>query len=33
MGLEPDPLRAFADSGYQERINEQRADGHAMGWT
>lgn len=32
MGLEPDPLRAYAASGYQERIERERAGGTAMGW-
>ncbi|HEY3262150.1 MAG TPA: L-rhamnose isomerase [Pseudonocardiaceae bacterium] len=32
MGLDPDPLAAYARSGYAERIIAERADGQAAGW-
>jgi L-rhamnose isomerase len=32
MGLDPDPVAAFARSGYQERINAERAGGQQAGW-
>lgn len=31
-GLPADPLAAFRDSGYQEKINEERVGGHQAGW-
>ena len=31
-GLPADPMRAFAESGYQARINEERAGGQQAGW-
>ncbi|RZQ59478.1 L-rhamnose isomerase [Amycolatopsis suaedae] len=32
MGLDPDPLAAYHRSGYQQRIESERAGGAAMGW-
>ncbi len=32
QGLDPDPLAAYARSGYQERIAEERAGGQQAGW-
>jgi len=32
MGLDPDPLGAYARSGYAEKIEAERADGAAAGW-
>jgi L-rhamnose isomerase len=32
MGLDPDPAAAYARSGYQERINAERAEGQQAGW-
>jgi L-rhamnose isomerase len=32
MGLDPDPVAAYARSGYQERINAERAGGEQAGW-
>ena len=32
MGLDPDPIAAYARSGYAERIRADRADGQAAGW-
>jgi L-rhamnose isomerase / sugar isomerase len=32
MGRDPDPLRAFAESGYQERIDRERVGGKQMSW-
>jgi L-rhamnose isomerase len=32
MGLDPDPVAAYARSGYAERIRAERADGQAAGW-
>jgi L-rhamnose isomerase/sugar isomerase len=32
MGRGPDPLRAFAESGYQERIDRERVGGKQMSW-
>ena len=32
MGLDPDPIAAYARSGYQERINAERAGGQQAGW-
>ncbi|MEP9381055.1 L-rhamnose isomerase [Nocardioides sp. KR10-350] len=32
MGLDPDPVRAYAASGYQQRIEEERVGGEAAGW-
>jgi L-rhamnose isomerase/sugar isomerase len=31
-GLPADPLRAFAESGYQTKINEERVGGQQAGW-
>ena len=31
-GLAPDPMRAFLDSGYLERIRTERVGGNAAGW-
>ncbi len=33
MGLEPDPLAAYARSGYQERIVAERVGGQVAGWS
>jgi L-rhamnose isomerase/sugar isomerase len=33
MKLDPNPLQAYARSGYQDRINEERVDGTPMSWT
>jgi len=32
MGLDPDPIGAYARSGYQEKINTERAGGQQAGW-
>ena len=32
QGLAPDPMRAFLDSGYLERIRSERIGGNAAGW-
>ena len=32
MGLDPDPLAAYARSGYAEQIVEQRRGGQQAGW-
>jgi L-rhamnose isomerase / sugar isomerase len=32
MGLDPDPLGAYARSGYFEKVREDRATGQAAGW-
>ena len=32
QGLAPDPMRAFLDSGYLERIRSERVGGNAAGW-
>jgi L-rhamnose isomerase/sugar isomerase len=32
MGLDPDPVAAYARSGYQERINAERSGGEQAGW-
>ena len=32
QGLAPDPLRAFLDSGYLERVRSERVGGNAAGW-
>jgi L-rhamnose isomerase len=32
MGLGPDPMGGYAASGYQEKINAERADGQEAGW-
>jgi L-rhamnose isomerase/sugar isomerase len=32
MGLEPDPMAAYARSGYFEKIRDERKDGQAAGW-
>jgi L-rhamnose isomerase len=32
IGLDPDPIAAYARSGYAERIRAARADGQAAGW-
>ena len=32
MGLDPDPLAAYARSGYAERIVAERVGGQAAGW-
>ncbi len=32
QGLAPDPMRAFLDSGYLERIRSERVGGDAAGW-
>ncbi|HZN74974.1 MAG TPA: L-rhamnose isomerase [Micromonosporaceae bacterium] len=32
MGLDPDPLGAYARSGYFEKVREDRASGQAAGW-
>ena len=31
-GLPADPLRAFAESGYQTKINDERVGGQQAGW-
>jgi len=31
-GLPPDPMRAFAESGYQKKIEDERAGGQQAGW-
>jgi L-rhamnose isomerase/sugar isomerase len=31
-GLPADPMTAYADSGYQQRIEEERVGGHQAGW-
>ena len=31
-GLDPDPMRAFLDSGYLERVRTERVGGDAAGW-
>ena len=32
QGLAPDPMRAFLDSGYLERVSSERVGGNAAGW-
>jgi L-rhamnose isomerase/sugar isomerase len=32
LGLDPDPLGAYARSGYFERVRAERASGQAAGW-
>ena len=32
MGIDPDPVAAYARSGYQERINSEREGGQQAGW-
>jgi L-rhamnose isomerase/sugar isomerase len=32
MGAAADPLRAYAASGYQEKIERERVGGTAMSW-
>ena len=32
MGLHPDPMQAYRESGYQQRIVAERVGGTAMGW-
>jgi L-rhamnose isomerase / sugar isomerase len=32
MGLDPDPLLAFAKSGYTEQVRAERVGGHQAGW-
>jgi L-rhamnose isomerase/sugar isomerase len=32
MGLDPDPMAAYARSGYFEKIREERREGQAAGW-
>jgi L-rhamnose isomerase/sugar isomerase len=32
MGLDPDPVAAYAGSGYQEKINTERTGGQQAGW-
>jgi len=32
MGAAADPLRAYAESGYQERIERERVGGRPMSW-
>jgi L-rhamnose isomerase/sugar isomerase len=32
MGLSPDPLAAYARSGYAERVRAERAGGAGQGW-
>ncbi|MEV6868552.1 rhamnose isomerase, partial [Streptosporangium subroseum] len=32
MGLDPDPMAAYARSGYFERIREERVGGAPAGW-
>jgi L-rhamnose isomerase / sugar isomerase len=32
LGLDPDPIAAYARSGYQEKINAERVGGHQAGW-
>ncbi|MEV5751535.1 L-rhamnose isomerase [Actinoallomurus sp. NPDC052308] len=32
MGLDPDPMAAYARSGYFEKIRDERKDGQAAGW-
>jgi L-rhamnose isomerase / sugar isomerase len=32
MGLHPDPIQAYRESGYQQRIVAERVGGSAMGW-
>lgn len=31
-GLPADPMRAYAQSGYQQRIEDERVGGHQAGW-
>jgi len=31
-GLPADPMKAYAESGYQSRINNERVGGHQAGW-
>ena len=31
-GLPADPMRAFAESGYQAKINDERVGGQQAGW-
>ena len=32
QGLAPDPMRAFLDSGYLERVRAKRVGGNVVGW-
>jgi L-rhamnose isomerase/sugar isomerase len=32
LGIDPDPMRAYADSGYAATIEEERVGGQAAGW-
>jgi len=32
QGLDPDPMAAYAGSGYAERITVERTGGHQAGW-
>jgi len=32
LGIDPDPVRAYAASGYQQRIEDERVGGAAAGW-
>ena len=32
LGLDPDPMSAYARSGYQEKVNAERAGGEQAGW-
>jgi L-rhamnose isomerase/sugar isomerase len=32
LGIDPDPLAAYAASGYAEKINKERVGGAAAGW-
>jgi L-rhamnose isomerase/sugar isomerase len=32
LGLDPDPMTAYARSGYAERIIAERVGGHQAGW-
>jgi L-rhamnose isomerase/sugar isomerase len=32
MGLDPDPMAAYARSGYAERVVAERVGGQAAGW-
>ena len=31
-GLPADPMKAYAESGYQSKINNERVGGHQAGW-
>ena len=32
MGLEPNPLQAFRNSGYMDRVRKERVGGDIRGW-